>query len=657
MMKYRSEIDGLRSIAVIPVIFFHAGFSLFSGGYVGVDVFFVISGYLITTILIDQISAGKFSIVDFYERRARRILPALFFVMLCTIPFAWLWMVPQQFKDFSQALVAISFFASNILFWRKEDYFAPAAEENPMLHTWSLAVEEQFYIFFPILLLILWRFGKSPVFYTVLLFSFLSLLLAEYGWRNHPTANFYLLPTRAWELGVGAISAFLLHGKAVKPNQILSGLGLLMIAYSIFAFDQTVPFPSVYALVPVIGTALIILFGSKGTYIKKLLSAKILVGVGLISFSAYLWHQPLFALARIRGLDIDNTILMFSLSLASILLAYFSWRYVELPFRKKGGAVASSSRFSRNQVFGIAVVFSLGFIGFGFYGHINNGLEQRTAPSGYTFKAIDIDARLKVNHGLNSDCTSFTLSENCRTVDNADVMLWGDSYAMHLAQAIVSSPSFEGQDHGLIQFTKSVCSPIPKLALTNNKYTQSWAEGCIKFNDAVIDWLNDNSNIRYVVMSSPMGILGSDAFDSNGELVTETWDSVLGRLIELREAFDNLGVKGVFVAPPPRSGRSLSQCLVHSLTFGSNQSCDFSAGDFSERHELTMKFLLHKDFPFKVVNLEDWLCNEKKCSTVFTESKTPINIFRDGGHLSHQGSAELGRRFDLFGTIKDTLEK
>ena len=149
-MKYRAEIDGLRALAVVPVILFHAGFELFSGGFVGVDVFFVISGYLITTILIEDIESQRFSLVNFYERRARRILPALFFVMLVCIPFAWMWMLPYQMKDFSQSLVAVSLFASNILFWRESGYFAAAAEEKPLLHTWSLAVEEQYYVLFPI---------------------------------------------------------------------------------------------------------------------------------------------------------------------------------------------------------------------------------------------------------------------------------------------------------------------------------------------------------------------------------------------------------------------------------------------------------------------------------------------------------------------------
>ena len=224
-MKYRSEIDGLRSIAVIPVILFHAGFEFFSGGFIGVDVFFVISGYLITTILIEDIENKRFSVLNFYERRARRILPALFFVMLCSIPFALLWMTPWELKDFSQSLVAVSLFASNILFWRKSGYFAEASEENTMIHTWSLAVEEQYYILFPLFLFLAWRYGKNRVFWIIVVLAAVSLALSEWGWRNKDSANFFLLPTRAWELFTGSITAFIIQKNGVKNNNILSFIG------------------------------------------------------------------------------------------------------------------------------------------------------------------------------------------------------------------------------------------------------------------------------------------------------------------------------------------------------------------------------------------------------------------------------------------------
>lgn len=200
----------------MPVILFHAGFSSFAGGYVGVDVFFVISGYLITIILINDLDAGRFSLARFYERRARRILPALFVVLLACLPFAWLWMMPSQLTDFAQGLVAVVFFASNVLFWRQSGYFAAAAELNPLLHTWSLAVEEQYYLLFPLFLLTLWRFGRARVFWTVVVLAAVSLLVAEWGWRNSPSANFYLAPSRAWELLAGSICAFLTVGRVQR---------------------------------------------------------------------------------------------------------------------------------------------------------------------------------------------------------------------------------------------------------------------------------------------------------------------------------------------------------------------------------------------------------------------------------------------------------
>ena len=216
-MQYRAEIDGLRALAVMPVILFHAGFVFFSGGYVGVDIFFVISGYLITTILINDIEANNFSIIDFYERRARRILPALFSVILICIPFALMILVqPDHKKDFGQSLVAVSLFASNFLFWIESDYFDVVSEYKPLLHTWSLAVEEQYYLLFPVFLSLVWRFGKNIVFWIIIFLAFVSLILSEWGWRNFPSANFYLAPSRSWELFAGSISAFIIQKKALE---------------------------------------------------------------------------------------------------------------------------------------------------------------------------------------------------------------------------------------------------------------------------------------------------------------------------------------------------------------------------------------------------------------------------------------------------------
>ncbi len=380
-MKYRAEIDGLRALAVLPVILFHAGFEIFSGGYVGVDVFFVISGYLITTILIEDIERDRFSIANFYERRARRILPALFFVMLLCIPFAWMWMLPSQLKDFLQSVAAVSLFSSNVLFWRESGYFDAAAEEKPLLHTWSLAVEEQYYVLFPIFLFLAWRLGKRRVFWMIVVFAGASLALSEWGWRHLATANFYLAPTRAWELFAGSIAAFIVLKRGVKANNALALLGLAAILFAIFAYDGSTPFPSVYALIPVVGVVLLVLFADQSTFVARLLSTKLLVGIGLISYSAYLWHQPLFAFARICSVDAPNPTIMLMLAAAAIVLAAISWRTVEVPMRNR-------RLVTRSQVFATSLVGVLLFAGGGLLGQ---AYWEKLAPGRFNPLNVEIN--------------------------------------------------------------------------------------------------------------------------------------------------------------------------------------------------------------------------------------------------------------------------
>ena len=207
-MKYRPEIDGLRALAVVPVILFHAGFEYFRGGFVGVDVFFVISGYLITTIIVSEQEAGTFSLLNFYERRARRILPALFLVMLVSTIAAYFWLAAPDLKDFSRSLMAVSVYLSNFLFLQETGYWDTEGELKPLLHTWSLAVEEQYYLLFPPFLMLMWRYRKRWMFGSILVIGVISLLASQWGSHRFPSANFFLLPTRAWELAIGAGIAF-----------------------------------------------------------------------------------------------------------------------------------------------------------------------------------------------------------------------------------------------------------------------------------------------------------------------------------------------------------------------------------------------------------------------------------------------------------------
>ena len=343
-MEYRREIDGLRSLAVIPVIFFHAGIDAFRGGFVGVDVFFVISGYLITTLILQEKQQGRFSIANFYERRVRRILPVLTFVMLCCLPFALWLMLPGQLISFSNSVISVALFVSNFLFWTESGYFRDASEVKPLLHTWSLAVEEQYYLLFPLLIIVAWRLGTRRLVYLILAIAIGSLALSEIGARRFPVANFFLAPTRAWELFVGALCAFYLSKTDTKPytSTWLSLAGLVMIAISVHTYSESTLFPSMLALLPVLGTAMIILF-SPGTPVASALSTPLLVWIGLLSYSAYLWHQPIFAFVRLHNGENPSTPVALGLIAAVFALSYLSWRFIEMPFR-------SRSRTSLRQV-------------------------------------------------------------------------------------------------------------------------------------------------------------------------------------------------------------------------------------------------------------------------------------------------------------------
>jgi len=331
-VKYRNEIDGLRALAVIPVILFHAKFPFFNGGYLGVDIFFVISGYLITTYLVESLDSNTFSLVTFYEKRIRRIFPALFFVLFCCIPFAITWMFPDQLKLFSQGIISVVFFVSNFFFWLKSGYFEPSAEENPLLHTWSLAVEEQFYVLFPLLLLMLWKKPKAILYLTLTVLIASSLLFSQKISTTFPNANFYLLPSRTWELLTGTCCALILR-KRTLSSQILALVGFIFVVYSLLNFSKEMHLPNAWSLVPVVGTAMIILFAGEKTITARILSVKIITFLGLISYSAYLWHQPIFAFARIRSLEEPNMILMLALCFLTLLLASLTWKYIEQPFR------------------------------------------------------------------------------------------------------------------------------------------------------------------------------------------------------------------------------------------------------------------------------------------------------------------------------------
>lgn len=466
-LKYRPDIDGMRALAVIPVCIFHAGLPGFPGGFCGVDVFFVISGYLMARLIEQDLLAGRFSVSQFYARRARRILPALFVLLLICSVVAALIIPPKLFRDFGATLLGAVLFASNIVFWRKSaNYFDANTDRSPLLHTWSLGVEEQFYILFPLFMLLLWtlkpRFRPSAV--IALLIA--SLILSIWGTLNAPTATFYLLPTRAWELLAGALVALRAMTSEIgtEPRRFgntggLTGLALVLSGFLFFSSEM--PFPGATALAPCVGTAMLLHFGGGATLASRVLSLRPLRFVGFVSYSLYLWHWPVLVFA---GKYLSSGTLAPSkrvgLLLASFAIACASWRWVERPFR------SVHTGWNTTRVFAVAAAGACVLIAFGLFASEGDGwaarfpniesvsLERQEAidSQDVAWRKFD-DGRCFVARASdwNGD-TCFLTHSGTR-----NVLLWGDSFARSYAYGFFRSGA---EALNVLEYTGPQCPPI-----------------------------------------------------------------------------------------------------------------------------------------------------------------------------------------------------
>ena len=431
-MNYRREIDGLRALAIIPVLLFHAGFSFISGGFVGVDVFFVISGFLITGIILSQLENRNFSLVGFYEKRARRILPALFFITAISTIFAWILLSPEDLLSYSKSIVSVALYVSNIFFAFDGGYFETAAELKPLLHTWSLSVEEQYYVFFPLLLILLWKLSRKHIPSLIICIALCSILIADWGIRHYPVLAYFSLPSRAWELAIGAFCAIIstqekwtIENK--NTRQFLGSLGLILILASVFLFDAHTPFPGFYALVPTVGSALVLLYAQNDTFLGKLLSHKFFVGIGLISYSLYLWHQPIFAFYR-NYVEQPSTFSMLFLIVLSLILSYCSWKYVEAPFR-------NTQQFSRRKIFLLGGLSSLFFILFGSYSYYS----LKSLPKGrYEYFLANTLTHHSAIYSASMDERLFSKYRIGLVQSPPDIIVTGSSRHMQINQSLVT---------------------------------------------------------------------------------------------------------------------------------------------------------------------------------------------------------------------------
>ncbi len=434
-MQYRPDIDGLRAAAVMPVILSHAGFDWLQGGFLGVDVFFVISGYLITHILMDDIQRERFNLLRFYERRVRRILPALLVVMLVSTLLAYQLMLPDFLENFGQSLVATSFFSNNILLLMTSGYWDLESEFKPLLHTWSLGVEEQFYLLFPVLLFLLRRLTRDRLMLVLGALALLSLGLAEWMSGAYPNASFYLLPTRAWELLLGALAALLqtrCDQRVPMPwASRFSLAGAALLAGSYLFIDPASKLPGLLGLAPTLGAALLLLFVRPGTLASRGLSLRPMVFVGLISYSAYLWHQPLMAFSRIGLKEAPTPAWYAGMVVLTLALAWLTWRIVEQPMRQP-------ARVRTPVALSGIVTASMAVLTIGLALHKGHGMPERMyTRQAHPAEDMYIEYNLRVRK---------LTRENFDTEAPVRMLVLGNSYArdfVNMVNETMASPRLE----------------------------------------------------------------------------------------------------------------------------------------------------------------------------------------------------------------------
>lgn len=642
---------------MLAVILFHARLGLFSGGFVGVDVFFVISGYLITSVILADVDKDRFSLLSFYDRRVRRIFPALFLMLTGTAIIGYWLLLPTEMMLLGRTMAATALFVANIYFWRETGYFAPQADENPLLHTWSLAVEEQFYFVFPLLLILLLRTGNRRwVINAFLAMAAASLVLAEWQVGYRPSAAFYLLPMRAWELLAGAVLALgLLKVPQGRDSAVCAGAGLAMIAVSIIFYDPGVRFPGLSALLPCLGTALLIHAGAGRNWISEtLLSSQPMNFIGRISYSLYLWHWPLLIIPTLymrRDLTGVETAAMIA---AAFACATLSWKYVETPIRKwklphtHRGPVAAGVMAS--------VAFCAAGVGL---------LSSGGAPWRYSDKVVLAD-RAQIREELPGSCVVAGFAPNHCDTGDFDVLVWGDSHAGHYFPGVSDVARSMGL-HAQVQ-TIGGCPPllgvtpvtVPRAGGTDSGKRVQFDQACEQANGRVMDMITQRPAIRTVVLAAAWSFWteGNEIGTGEGRFLTvngsQSYDRARNRLL-MRQALEqtvrrlqDAGVRVVLMGQVPESTISPSWCIADAYRRSASwTSCAPERTVALKRLDWSRQLLASvagtegKGRPVYYFDPVQVLCRQPRC-LVEMEGRP---IYRDADHLTRQGAVSLSRYF------------
>lgn len=636
-LYYRREIDGLRAVAVVPVVLFHAGFETFSGGYVGVDIFFVISGYLITSIILTEQVSGRFSLIRFYERRARRILPALFLVLaVCTVLSVFV-LTPRDLRTYAQSLISVLLFSSNIFFWRDSGYFDSAAELKPLLHTWSLAVEEQFYLLFPLMLLGLGRLSRRAVSGWIGALAALSLALAQWTAPSQPTGAFFLLPTRAWELLLGALLAIHLTRPGLRDPVIstpphpahnaASALGLLLILGSVLGLDRYAQVPGVIALVPTLGAALIVMYATPKTWVGRCLSSDVLVRLGLISYSAYLWHQPIFAFSRHLLATDPGALVWASLASLSFGLAYVSWRFVEVPCRRAD--FLTRSQLAAWVISAMAVLGAVGLTGY-----LTDGLQAVKGTADHrrvAATALPSPKRAPCHAGTDNRVEPLAA---CQYFEGpARWAVFGDSHAVELAYAVAEQ--LRPHNLSLKHFSFGACPPtFPHVHRGALAPCADWtlrAASAIA-SDPVIDTVVVSYRIHAALFGEHSGRYPGLP-DEVGRIERERrWTSYLA----VMNHFVQQGKRVVLVLQAPELPRPMDRLLFDAEN-PAGQVWGASRHWWQQRSAFVASRLSELPPGVVVVDPASALCGEKACLA----ADAGTALYYDSDHLSVAGARRV----------------
>ena len=648
-LSYRADIDGLRAVAVVPVVLYHFGVLGFGGGFVGVDVFFVISGYLITGLIYAELRGPGFSVLRFYERRIRRIFPALFAVIAAAMAAGILVLFPRDLLRLAESAAATTAFGSNFDFWQQAGYFDTGAALKPLLHTWSLAVEEQFYVVFPALLYFLHSRRRVTLMGLVIALGVASFIASLWAVGRAPTAAFYLAPFRTWELMLGAVLAL---GEFPAPKsrwlgEAISIAGLAAIAWAVFSFSVATPFPGANALFPCAGAAALIYAGAgKSTGTGRLLSSPAFVGIGLISYSLYLWHWPIHVFADYaagRAMTGVETVLLIALSFA---LGYLSWRYVERPFR--------GSAISRRMIFnlaGAAVAATPVLCGLLF---ALNGMPQRFSPDIRRIFAEADDSEPRRHECFNRSAEDVVAGRNCAFGDlrapAPTFLLWGDSHADAILPAIEAAARHAGRKGLFVAHGR--CPPILALSLTDEPTGR-----CAQLNDAALALIQrdrigevilaarwpyyeqgtgfgpDASEVRHLIDLDPKAPQDADQHAGFARMLERTVRQLTAAHLRV-----------VLVTTAPEPGFDVPQTLARDALHGTAFDRRLTRTQYVARNSFVLRDFaeLRRRYGVAVIDLAAEMCATGRCA--LAADGKPLYI--DHHHLSVFGAEHLTTLFE-----------